>query len=252
MKSIAFGLIGKGIDYSFSRNYFNTKFEKEQLPYSYVNFDIDHLSQFLSILKENKNLIGLNVTIPYKESIIPFLNYLSPEAKSIGAVNTIKVLPNGELIGYNTDYYGFQKSIKPILNKEHKAALILGTGGASKAITYAFEEWNIPTLFVSRSADQKSIGYEDITKETLLSHQIIVNTTPLGTYPNTNRYPKIPYYLLTSKHLLYDLTYNPSRTVFMQKGETYAAKTTNGYAMLIEQAEKAWKIWTAKSTEINN
>lgn len=252
MKKAIFGLIGKDIDYSFSRSYFNTKFEKEQFPYSYVNFDIGDLTHFHSILKENKNLKGLNVTIPYKETIIPYLDHLSPEAKSIGAVNTIKILPDGKLIGYNTDYYGFQKSIKPILEKHHKAALILGTGGASKAIAYAFKEWNMPTLFVSRVATEKSICYEDITEEILFTHQIIVNTTPLGTYPNVNSYPKIPYSYLTSKHLLYDLTYNPSSTMFMQKGALQQAKATNGYAMLVEQAEKAWEIWAAKSSEINN
>lgn len=252
MKESAFGLIGKDIDYSFSRNYFNTKFEKEQLPYLYVNFDINNLAKFRSIVKENKNLKGLNVTIPYKETIITYLDNLSPEAKSIGAVNTIKVLPNGKLMGYNTDYYGFQKSIKPMLEKQHKAALILGTGGASKAIAYAFKEWKIPTLFVSRTASEKSICYEDITEEILHSHPIIVNTTPLGTYPNVNSYPKIPYSYLTPKHLLYDLTYNPSCTMFMKKGEAQGAKTTNGYTMLVEQAEKAWEIWAAKSTEINN
>lgn len=252
MKKTAFGLIGKDIDYSFSRNYFNTKFKREQLPYSYVNFDIDNISQFRSIIKENKNLKGLNVTIPYKETIIAYLDYLSPEAKIIGAVNTIKVLQNGKLKGYNTDYYGFQKSIKPMLEKQHKAVLILGTGGASKAIAYAFKEWNMPTLFVSRSANEKSICYKDITEQTLLSHQIIVNTTPLGTYPNVNSYPEIPYSYLTPLHLLYDLTYNPDSTIFMQKGEAQGAKTTNGYRMLVEQAEKAWEIWITKSIEINN
>lgn len=252
MKNAEFGLIGKDIAYSFSREYFNTKFEEKKLSYSYVNFDIDHISQFPSILKKNKNLKGLNVTIPYKETIIPFLDYLSPEAKSIGAVNTIKILPNGKLIGYNTDYYGFQKSINPMLGNQHKAALILGTGGASKAIAYAFKEWKMATLFVSQSANKNTIRYEELTEEIIRTHQIIVNTTPLGTYPNVNSFPEIPYAYITSKHLLYDLTYNPSHTMFMQKGEAQGAKATNGYAMLVEQAEKAWEIWTAKSTEINN
>jgi len=247
-----FGLIGKNIDYSFSRGYFKDKFEKKGLAYSYVNFDIDSVSQFPSILKENPELIGLNVTIPYKESIIPYLDQLSPEAKSIGAVNTIKLLTNGKLIGYNTDYYGFQKSIKPMLDKQHNAALILGTGGASKAIAFALKQWGIATQFVSRNAKENVLSYDDLNKEILQTHHIIVNTTPLGTYPNIESYPNIPYSLLTPSHLLYDLTYNPSITVFMQKAKAQGAKTINGHKMLIEQAEKAWDIWGDRSNEFNN
>lgn len=247
-----FGLIGKNIDYSFSRGYFKDKFKKEKLVYSYVNFDIGTISQFPYILKENPDLIGLNVTIPFKESIIPYLDELSPEAQSIGAVNTIKILSNGKLIGFNTDYYGFQKSIKPMLNNQHKAALILGTGGASKAIAYAFKQWDIPTQFVSRNAKENILSYDDLNKETILAYSIIVNTTPLGTYPNIKSYPKIPYSLLSPNHLLYDLTYNPSTTVFMQKGMAQGAKATNGYKMLVEQAEKAWDIWQDRSNDFNN
>src|SRR5690625_1932226 len=239
LKMPEFGLIGKNIDYSFSRGYFKDKFEKKGLAYSYVNFDIDSVSQFPSILKENPELIGLNVTIPYKESIIPYLDQLSPEAKSIGAVNTIKLLTNGKLIGYNTDYYGFQKSIKPLLKKQHNSALILGTGGASKAIDYALKQKNIHTLFVSRKAKGNAISYDDLTEEIIHEYKIIVNTTPLGTFPNVKNYPEIPYSFITPNHLLYDLTYNPSTTEFMKKGEAQGAKTINGYNMLIEQAEKA-------------
>ena len=251
-KMSEFGLIGKNIDYSFSRGYFNDKFEKEKLAYSYVNFDIHSVSKFPSILKENPRLIGLNVTIPYKESIMPYLDYLSPEAKAIGAVNTIKLQPNKKLIGYNTDYYGFQKSIKPLLDKHHTAALILGTGGASKAIAYAFKQWNIPTSFVSRNKKDNILSYDDLNEEIIRNHSIIVNTTPLGTYPNIKSYPNIPYSLLTPSHLLYDLTYNPSNTLFMQKGSAQGAKATNGYMMLVEQAEKAWDIWQNRSNEFNN
>lgn len=247
-----FGLIGKAIEYSFSRKYFNEKFEKEQLPYTYVNFDIKSISHFPTIIKENPELIGLNVTIPYKESVIPYLDELSLEAQSIGAVNTIKILPNKKLIGYNTDYYGFQKSIKPLLKKQHNSALILGTGGASKAINYALKQKNIHTLFVSRKAKGNAISYDDLTEEIIHEYKIIVNTTPLGTFPNVKSYPEIPYSFITPNHLLYDLTYNPSTTEFMKKGEAQGAKTINGYNMLVEQAEKAWDIWKNRSFEFNN
>lgn len=246
MQMAEFGLIGKNIDYSFSRNYFQEKFKREQLAYSYLNFDINNINQFPNILKNNNKLIGMNVTIPYKESIITYLDDLSPEARDIGAVNTIKVTKNGKLIGYNTDYYGFQKSLKPLLTKKHTSALILGTGGASKAIAYALKDWNIHTLFVSRTAKENILSYEEITKEIIDTHTLIINTTPLGTYPNINSFPAIPYSFLTSNHLLYDLTYNPSNTMFMQKGSVSGAQTSNGYEMLIGQAEKAWEIWNVK------
>lgn len=241
-----FGLIGKNIDYSFSRNYFQEKFKKEQLAYSYVNFDIESITEFSSILKENSKLIGLNVTIPYKEAIIPYLDELSPEAKEIGAVNTIKVTPSGKLVGHNTDYYGFQKSLKPLLTNPHKAALILGTGGASKAIAYALKDLGIQTLFVSRTAKENILSYEQLTEEIIQKHALIINTTPLGTYPNIESFPPIPYQYLKSSHLLYDLTYNPNSTMFMQKGGLKGAQTINGYDMLVGQAEKAWEIWNVK------
>src|SRR5690625_446610 len=219
LKMPEFGLIGKNIDHSFSRGYFKDKFRKEQLTYTYVNFDINSISQFPLIIEENPELIGLNVTIPYKESIIPYLDKLSPEAQSIGAVNTIKILSDSKLIGHNTDYYGFQKSIKPLLKEQHKSALILGTGGASKAIDYALKQWNIHTLFVSRNPKKNNISYKDLTEEIIHEYKIIVNTTPLGTFPNLKSSPKIPYSCITSNHLLYDLTYNPSTTEFMRKGK---------------------------------
>lgn len=241
-----FGLIGRNIDYSFSRKYFSDKFKKEKLPYSYINFDIDNIHRITDILEENPELIGLNVTIPYKESIIPYLDKLSPEAEAIGAVNTIKVNKNKELIGYNTDFYGFQQSLKPLLINTHKAALILGTGGASKAIKYALDEWNIESIFVSRSRKKNAICYNELSQEIINHHKIIINTTPLGTFPNIESYPDLPYSFFTKEHLLYDLTYNPSETTFMKKGAKYGAKTTNGYNMLVEQAEKAWEIWDVK------
>lgn len=241
-----FGLIGRNIDYSFSRKYFSDKFKKEKLPYSYINFDIDNIRRITDILEENPELIGLNVTIPYKESIIPYLDKLSPEAEAIGAVNTIKVNKNKELIGYNTDFYGFKQSLKPLLINTHKAALILGTGGASKAIKYALDEWNIESIFVSRSRKKNAICYNDLSQEIINHHKIIINTTPLGTFPNIESYPDLPYSFFTKEHLLYDLTYNPSETTFMKKGAKYGAKTINGYNMLVKQAEKAWEIWDVK------
>lgn len=241
-----FGLIGRNIDYSFSRKYFSDKFKKEKLPYSYINFDIDNIRRITDILEENPELIGLNVTIPYKESIIPYLDKLSPEAEAIGAVNTIKVNKNKELIGYNTDFYGFKQSLKPLLINTHKAALILGTGGASKAIKYALDEWNIESIFVSRSRKKNAICYNELSQEIINHHKIIINTTPLGTFPNIESYPDLPYSFFTKEHLLYDLTYNPSETTFMKKGAKYGAKTINGYNMLVKQAEKAWEIWDVK------
>lgn len=241
-----FGLIGRNIAYSFSRNYFREKFEREKLNYSYVNFDIENIEQLPKILQENQNLKGMNVTIPYKQAILPYLDQWSKEAQAIGAVNTIKVTANGELVGHNTDYYGFQQSLKPLLEKQPTAALILGTGGASKAIEYALKDLGIKTQLVSRTAKENSIAYKDITKNVIEEHLLIINTTPLGTYPNIESFPDIPYSFLTSKHLLYDLTYNPEETMFMQKAQKYNAKTSNGYQMLIEQAEKSWEIWNVK------
>lgn len=241
-----FGLIGKDIDYSFSRKYFNKKFEKENLSYKYVNFDINHIEEIHTIFKENTELKGLNVTIPYKESVLPFLDRLSPEAEAIGAVNTIQIDSNKKLIGHNTDYYGFQQAIKPFLNPYHKAALILGTGGAAKSIKFALDQWHINNIQVSRTKQMNTIRYSELDEEILKIHKIIINTTPLGTYPNTETYPELPYSYLTEKHLLFDLTYNPSQTMFMKLGAKNKAQTTNGYRMLIAQAEKAWQIWGVK------
>lgn len=243
---VEFGLIGKNIDYSFSRQYFNEKFKRKNLTSTYVNFDIENITQFPIILQQNKNLKGMNVTIPYKETILPYLDVLSPEAKSIGAVNTIKVTKQGQLIGFNTDFYGFQKALQPFLHNLSKTALILGTGGASKAIEYALQQWDFKYKKVSRTPEQDEISYEDLDKETIQSHMVIINTTPLGTYPNVDTYPILPYQFLTKKHLLFDLTYNPEQTRFLKLGMQYHTKICNGLPMLIEQAEQAWKIWLEK------
>lgn len=240
-----FGLIGKNIDYSFSKTHFTTKFESENLPYSYENFDIKDISQFSDILKQNESILGLNVTIPYKEQIIPFLDELSKTASKIGAVNTIKFHPSGKTEGFNTDYYGFKKSIEPYLKSHHKNALILGTGGASKAVAYALNKLKIRCDYVSRSANPKAkYVYTELTEEIIKNHQVIINCTPIGTYPNVNECPDIPYDGITKDHLLYDLIYNPIQTKFLMCGEILGAKICNGSKMLEYQAEKAWDIWT--------
>lgn len=240
-----FGLIGKNISYSFSKTHFTQKFDNEALDYQYENFDISDISQFPSILKNNPNILGLNVTIPYKESIIPYLDELNDVAQDIGAVNTIKIEPSGKLKGYNTDYYGFQQTLKPLLKPHHRQALILGTGGASKGVAYALKNLNMPFDFVSRNHNGKAkFTYDDLSEDIIKSYQIIINCTPIGTYPNVNECPAIPYDALTSEHLLYDLIYNPIQTKFLICGEIKGATIANGFRMLEVQAEKAWEIWT--------
>ena len=239
-----FGLIGKNIDYSFSKVYFTNKFESEDLPHTYQNFDINSINSFSDIIKATKNLKGLNVTIPYKEAVIPYLDELDQKAENIGAINTIKITKKGKLIGYNTDYYGFKKSIEPYLYSNHNKALILGTGGASKAIAYALKKLDIEYNYVSRtSSDIAKYTYQSLTEKIIENHPIIINCTPLGTYPDTNVCPPIPYDAITNEHLLYDLIYNPEETKFLTIGKIKGAKTCNGLEMLKLQAEKAWKIW---------
>ena len=240
-----FGLIGRNISYSFSKTYFNNKFKALDLPdYSYENFDLPNLEEFNSLIKKNDTLRGLNVTIPYKEEIIPYLDSLDKNARRIGAVNTIKFTKDG-LIGYNTDAYGFKKSIQPFLTKSHKNALILGTGGASKAIAFVLKELGITYKYVSRNPVGDQIGYSELNKETIVTHTILINCTPLGTFPNIEAKPDVPYEFLTSKHLLFDLIYNPEKTAFLLSGEQRGAIICNGAKMLELQAEKAWQIWNS-------
>lgn len=239
-----FGLLGRQISYSFSKAHFTKKFENEGLPYTYENFDIDTISEFPLVLKNNPGLVGLNVTIPYKEQIIPFLNNLDLKAKEIGAVNTITISKSGKLTGYNSDYYGFKKSIEPYLKPHHKNALILGTGGASKAVAYTLKELNINHEYVSRTSNRLAkFTYSDLTESIINSHTIIINCTPVGTHPNINNYPNIPFNGISKDHLLYDLIYNPLQTKFLALGESKGAFTCNGLKMLELQAEKAWEIW---------
>jgi shikimate dehydrogenase len=243
-----FGLLGRNISYSFSRGYFSEKFSELELRnHFYINFDIDTIDKFPSLLSNSKDKIsGINVTIPYKEEILPYLDEIDSEAASIGAVNTIKFLESGKLKGFNTDVYGFENSLKPLLEPHHQKALILGTGGASKAIAYALEKLNIAYLFVSRfPISNQQISYSDIDKNLLLEYSLIVNCTPLGTFPDTNLCPEIPYQFITSKHLLFDLIYNPSISTFLNNGKDMGAKIKNGLEMLELQAEKSWQIWNS-------
>ncbi|MBT0608504.1 shikimate dehydrogenase family protein [Aequorivita echinoideorum] len=240
-----FGLIGKNISYSFSKKYFSEKFQKEKLPHSYENFDIAQIDYFPQILSENTNIKGLNVTIPYKEKIIQYLDGVDEIAKKIGAVNTIKITETRKLIGYNTDYFGFQKSLEEFLPLQKKTAFILGTGGASKAIAFALENLGFSFTYVSRNAGSESLAYSDLSKNIIENNLLIINCTPLGTFPKIEEFPPIPYQFLTENHLLFDLVYNPSETAFLKKGKENGARTSNGLKMLQLQAEKAWEIWNS-------
>lgn len=239
-----FGLLGKNIGYSFSVGYFAEKFKSLNLEdYEYVNFDIQTIEEFPEIIKNNPNLKGMNVTIPYKEAVIPYLDKISKKAQRIGAVNTIKFTKKGKLKGYNSDFYGFKKSLKPLLETHHKKALILGTGGASKGVAFALEELGITYTFVSREATDESIGYKLVNATTFDNHQIVINCTPLGTSPNVDAFPPIPYEYFTPKHIAHDLIYNPEETIFLKKAKKQGAQTKNGLEMLRYQAEKSWRIW---------
>ena len=239
-----YGLIGKILDHSFSKSYFENKFITEHIQNaSYSNFPLESIEEFKSLIKK-KTFSGLNITIPYKTSIIPFLDELSEEAKSIGAVNTIH-FKNHKLIGYNTDYIGFLKAIKPFLKNTMEQALILGTGGASKAVVFALKKIGIKCLCVSRLPNEQQLNYDQLNELVLKHHLLIVNTSPLGTSPNINECPNIPYQYITKKHLLVDLVYNPELTLFLKKGRKNLANILNGKSMLIHQAEEAWKIWNS-------
>ncbi|WP_397446087.1 shikimate dehydrogenase family protein [Polaribacter sp. R77954] len=244
-KNKLFGLLGKNIAYSFSRGYFSEKFKELGLEnYNYINFDLNKIEDFPSVIKKSEHLKGMNVTIPYKEDVIPFLNELDKTAEEIGAVNTIKFSKNGNLKGYNTDVFGFENSIRPLLQKQHKNALILGTGGASKAIAYALKKNDIEFKFVSRNPKgNKEISYDSLTKEKIQKYTIIINATPLGTSPDIEKCPNIPYQHITTKHILYDLIYNPARTTFLSKGKEMGATVKNGLEMLQLQAEESWRVW---------
>ncbi|QOD61926.1 shikimate dehydrogenase [Polaribacter haliotis] len=244
-KNRTFGLLGKDISYSFSRGYFTEKFKNLGFTKTkYVNFDIPKIDDFTTVINNDDSICGINVTIPYKEEVMPYLDKLDKTAKKIGAVNTIKFTKRGNLKGYNTDVVGFEKSISPFFKKHHKFALILGTGGASKAVAFALKRNNIKYKFVSRNpSSKKEISYQDLTEEIINKYNVIINCTPLGTSPNVNMCPAIPYQHLSEKHLLFDLIYNPELTVFLAKGKEKGATVKNGYQMLEIQAEESWAIW---------
>lgn len=242
------GLIGKSLEHSFSKQYFNTKFREENLEgYTYENFELTEIEAIIKLVEDQK-LAGFNVTIPYKESILPFLDEIDETAQEIGAVNTVKVNWVGEkfkLIGYNTDAFGFHQLIKPFFKSRHELVLILGTGGASKAVAYQLKkQYGASVLFASRKPTNGNIiNWEDVNDNVIHFYKMIVNTTPLGTFPQVEETPKIPLAKLTSEHLLVDLVYNPKETLFLKNGKEKGAVILNGLTMLHQQAEKAWRIW---------
>lgn len=238
-----YGLIGKNIAYSFSKKFFNEKFEQEHRKDTYENFDLESIERFPELIKESKKLKGLNVTIPYKEAIIPYLDKLDPEAEIIGAVNTIKIKKNGKLVGYNTDHYGFAKALEVFFPIESKTALILGSGGASKAISYVLDTLGFDYKIVSRTASEDGLTYQQLNETIMTNHALIINCTPLGTFPNIEEYPHIPYQFINKDHMLFDLIYNPNKTEFLKLGFASGAKISNGQKMLEQQALKAWSIW---------
>ncbi len=240
------GLIGYPLGHSFSPSYFSKKFEKEHIEgWVYDAYPIPSIEDFLQLWEKEAELLGLNVTIPYKEQVISYLDDLDESAEGVGAVNTIKKI-NNKLIGFNTDVFGFKHSLLLMLDEElPKKALILGTGGASKAVAEALRQLNISFDFVSRSHKKAKYTYPQLDEEIIKEHHLIINTTPLGTHPNTHECPDIPYQHMNPQHFLYDLVYNPAKTLFLERGEQQGTKTQNGLDMLHLQAEKAWSIWTA-------
>lgn len=246
-----YGLIGYPLGHSFSYTFFNQKFESEDIQARYLNFEIDDISRLTDILAEYPDLVGLNVTLPYKQKVIPFLDEIDDKARVIGAVNVIKVShkPNGEisLKGFNSDVIGFTDSLRPLLTSVRNKALILGSGGASKAVRQAFIDLGIDAKVVSRvqRPDSYAITYDDLTPEIMSEHKIIVNTTPLGMYPHSDECPDIPYDLLSSEHLCYDLIYNPEETLFMRKASEQGAQVKNGLEMLLLQAFASWDMWNS-------
>ena len=238
-----YGLIGYPLGHSFSRKFFTEKFEKEGIDAQYLNFEIPSIEEFPEIIKNNPELRGLNVTIPYKQQVMQYLHNISEEASAIGAVNVVRVR-DGHLTGFNSDVIGFVNSIRPLLKPHHKKALILGTGGASKAIHYGLEKkLGMETLFVSRTAREGMITYDDITPETLQAYHVIVNCSPVGMYPHVDECPALPYEAMNENNLLYDLVYNPLKTLFMKKGAEQGATVKNGLEMLHLQAIASWNFW---------
>lgn len=239
-----FGLIGRNIDYSFSRTYFREKFEREKLSHTYENFDLPNEKELSALLTSNPDVRGFNVTIPYKQAVLNLLDELDEHASQIKAVNTIKRLPNGKLKGFNTDHIGFEKALLPYLPLSKEKALLLGSGGASKAVVYALKRLDIEVEQVSRST-KADLTYTDLSPDSIRDYGLIVNCTPLGTQPQVELYPSLPYDGLGPQQLLFDLIYNPPKTRFMALGEEKGCRVINGYSMLIAQAEASWAIWNS-------
>jgi len=244
------GLIGYPLGHSFSAGYFKEKFSKESITgFEYNNFEISDIKLLPDIIKNNPELVGLNVTIPYKEAVIPFLDVLDISAKNVGAVNTIKIDRSGDkikLTGYNTDTYGFRESLKPSLSMHHQNALILGTGGAAKAAEFVLKDIGLKVLFVSRKPSKENeVSYDSLNETAMQNFPLIVNSSPIGMHPNIDQCPDIPYQFLNSKNLLFDLIYNPEETLFLKKGKEKGTLIQNGLPMLMLQAEKAWEIWNS-------
>ncbi len=245
-----YGLIGYPLGHSFSISYFNQKFKDEEIDAVYENYEIPTIDALSEVLDMNPELCGLNVTIPYKEKVLPYLDSISPEARAIGAVNVIRVTHQGKevkLKGYNSDVIGFTKSIEPMLDKKwHQKALILGTGGASKAVDYGLRNLGLDTVFVSRYEKPGTICYQNITPDIIKEYNVIVNCTPVGMYPKTEECPNLPYEAMDSHTILYDLIYNPDETLFMKRGAQHGALTKNGLEMLLLQAFASWEFWHEK------
>ncbi len=239
-----FGLVGKTLKHSFSKGFFDKFFSDEQVDASYHNLELESIENIKSVLQEKK-YNGLNVTIPYKESIIPFLDELSEEAQAIGAVNVVQ-FKNGKTIGHNTDAFGFHQSIKPFLTNDHERALILGTGGASKAVNHIFKSLGLDVLFITRTpSGNKQFSYDDINNHMLNACKVVVNCTPIGMFPDVDQFPSLPYEALGEKHLMIDLIYNPAKTKFLEFSQENGATILNGESMLKHQALKSWEIWNS-------
>lgn len=240
-----YGLIGYPLSHSFSQKFFTEKFEKLGInDCTYENFSLKSIDELNDLLRQSPGIEGLNVTIPYKEKVIPFLYYRNDVVKEIGACNCIKIT-GGMLSGYNTDVIGFENSLLPQLQPHHKKALVLGTGGAAKAIHYVLKKLGIAFKKVSRTPQKDQLSYEQVTAALLKEYLLIINTSPVGMYPEIDAFPPLPYDAITPLHYLFDLIYNPPKTVFLQKGESKGASIKNGQEMLEIQAEESWKIWTA-------
>jgi len=237
-----YGIIGYPLGHSFSRGFFTEKFAREGIDAQYLNFEIPDVAMLRDVLRDNPELRGLNVTLPHKQAVIPLLDEMSDEAREIGAVNVIRVR-DGRLRGYNSDIIGFSESIKPLLKPHHTKALVLGTGGASKAICVGLTRLGLEWTYVSRTPRESMITYEDLTPEVMAEYTVIVNCSPVGMYPKVDAAPAIPYECLTPRHLLFDLVYNPEDTLFMQKGRAHGAMVKNGLEMLHLQAIASWRFW---------